>query len=38
MFALFDKTINIEKFIDFLEKAIKSTEKKVFMIKVANFF
>jgi len=33
MFALYDESINIERFIDFLEKVIKSNnDKKVFMI------
>ena len=32
MFALYDESINVEKFIDFLQKVIESSEKKVYMI------
>ncbi len=32
MFALYDESTNIEKFIDFMEKVIKSSKKKVYLI------
>mgnify|MGYP002661269783 CR=1 FL=1 len=32
MFALYDESVNVEKFIDFLQKVIESSEKKVYMI------
>lgn len=32
MFSLYDESINIDRFIDFLQKVIDSSEKKVFMI------
>jgi len=32
MFALYDEAINTDRFIDFLEKVIESSEKKVYMI------
>lgn len=32
MFSLYDESINVERFIDFLEKVINSSDKKVYMI------
>ena len=32
MFSLYDESINVDRFIDFLEKVIDSSDKKVFMI------
>ena len=32
MFSLYDESINVDRFIDFLEKVIKSSNKKVYMI------
>lgn len=32
MFSLYDESINIERFIDFLQKVIDSSEKKVYII------
>jgi transposase len=32
MFSLYDESINVDRFIDFLQKVIKSSDKKVFMI------
>jgi transposase len=32
MFSLYDESVNVEKFIDFLEKVIESADKKVYMI------
>ena len=32
MFALYDEIVNVEKFIDFLQKVIESNDKKVYMI------
>ncbi len=32
MFSLYDESINIDRFIDFLQKVIDSNEKKVYMI------
>lgn len=32
MFALYDEAINTDRFIDFLQKAIDSSEKKIYMI------
>jgi transposase len=36
MFSLYDESVNIEKFIDFLQKVIDSSDKKVYII-VDNF-
>ena len=32
MFSLYDESINVDRFIDFLQKVIKSSDKKVYMI------
>lgn len=32
MFSLYDKSINVDRFIEFLQKVIDSSEKKVYMI------
>lgn len=32
MFSLYDESINVDRFIDFLQKVIDSSDKKVFMI------
>ena len=32
MFSLYDESINVERFIDFLQKVIDSSDKKVYMI------
>ena len=32
MFSLYDESINVDRFIDFLHKVIKSSDKKVYMI------
>lgn len=32
MFSLYDEAVNTDRFIDFLKKAIESSEKKIFMI------
>ena len=32
MFALYDESVNVEKFINFLQKVIESSERKVYMI------
>jgi len=32
MFSLYDESINVDRFIDFLEKVIKSSNKKIYMI------
>ena len=32
MFSLYDESVNIERFIDFLQKVIDSSDKKVYMI------
>ena len=32
MFSLYDKSINVDRFIDFLQKVIDSSNKKVFLI------
>jgi len=32
MFSLYDESINVDKFIDFLQKVINSSDKKVYMI------
>ena len=32
MFSLYDESINVDRFIDFLQKVIKSSNKKIYMI------
>jgi len=32
MFALYDKSINVERFIDFMQKVIDSNDKKVYLV------
>jgi len=32
MFSIYDEAINVDRFIDFLQKVIKSSDKKVYMI------